>query len=192
VTIEFGAGDLTVGSLPATSDKLAEGDFERRGSREELVRQLDVEEGVGKLLLKLPNAKWTPFGGSSESLRLYLSQQIPLELHIKIGASDASLELTELTVSSLHADVGASRAVIRLPQSGETDAFIKAGAVQLTVVIPEGVAARIKSQGGLTHFTIDQKRFPESGEYFLSPDFSTAQDRVDLVVDSGLGLVRVE
>jgi hypothetical protein len=55
------------------------------------------------------------------------------------------------------------------------------------------VAAQIRHRGGLSTFTIDQSRFPQVDEgVYRSPDYDTAQNRVDLDIETGVTTIRVQ
>lgn len=50
----------------------------------------------------------------------------------------------------------------------------------LEIVIPEGVAVKIKADVYLSIFTIDTNRFPRQGDYYISPDYASATNRIEL------------
>ena len=81
---------------------------------------------------------------------------------------------------------------ITLPwAAGHTMATIKAGAADLDISIPQGVAARVRAQVGLSSLSIDQARFPKTGDYFISPEYEQATNRLDIRLDSGLASVNI-
>ena len=68
---------------------------------------------------------------------------------------------------------------------------IEAGAAQVNVQVPEGVAARIRSQVGLGSTRVDEQRFPKTSDGWASPGFETAEHRAEIRVQGGLGSFRV-
>ena len=74
-------------------------------------------------------------------------------------------------------------------RAGHVVADISGGAASFDVVIPEGVAAEIASSSSLSSFDVDTRRFPRSGELYVSPDFDTAENRV--ILDFQLGVSSV-
>ena len=40
--------------------------------------------------------------------------------------------------------------------------------------------------------TIDEKRFPYNGERYLSPDYETAENKVEIKIDSAVGSVSIQ
>ena len=40
-------------------------------------------------------------------------------------------------------------------------------------------------------YDIDTSRFPRQGDYYVSPDFETAENRIELAIESDVGRVTV-
>jgi hypothetical protein len=68
---------------------------------------------------------------------------------------------------------------------------IEAGVASVKLTIPEGVSADIQARGGLASIQIDQKRFPRDGERYRSADYDTAGNKIDLMIETGVGSVEV-
>ncbi|MGZ9160341.1 MAG: hypothetical protein ACXW4T_04165, partial [Candidatus Limnocylindrales bacterium] len=81
---------------------------------------------------------------------------------------------------------------VLLPRAaGVTTVKAEAGAASLTLEVPSGVAARIRSRMALGSSSIDETRFPRVGDIYQSVDYGTAENRVDLDLQGGVGSVRV-
>ena len=121
------------------------------------------------------------------------TQEIPLDLVIKTGASDTRLDLGDLQVTSLRVETGASATMIKLPEAvAHTRVVIKAGVASVKVNVPEKVAARIRVTGGLMGANVDRNRFPKTGGYYVSPDYESAMNKVEIRVDGGVGSVMIQ
>src|SRR5207249_5137593 len=109
------------------------------------------------------------------------------------GATDAHLDLSKLNVSSLDITVGAASAWLRLPEAaGTSSAHISGGAATITLEIPQGVAAQIRHTGGLSTVDIDQTRFPLVSEnLYRSANYDTAQNKVDVTIETGFTSIEV-
>jgi hypothetical protein len=82
---------------------------------------------------------------------------------------------------------------LTLPENaGSTRVKIESGAASLEIQVPSGVAARIRSSGGLSSFSVDKDRFPRVGDIYQSPDFDVAQNKVELNVQMGVGSVSIK
>jgi hypothetical protein len=187
ITIRHGAGRMQVhGNI--SPDHLLEGSFEGG---------VDFEQSNQRLSLSVPTGPYVfpfwPFEHrGTVDWNIGLTESIPLALSIDSGASDNSIDLTELKVRQVRIQVGASSTRVTLPRlAGECSATFKAGAASFNVKVPDGVAARIKIQSGLTGVTVDLARFPRTESGYESPDYSTAVNRVDLSVESGVGSVDI-
>jgi len=75
--------------------------------------------------------------------------------------------------------------------AGLTTAKIETGAASVQIRIPEGVAAKIQAQGGLSAITIDNHRFTKREKEYYSPDWEIADHKIDLKVEVGVGSVDI-
>ncbi|MEW6142592.1 MAG: DUF5668 domain-containing protein [Chloroflexota bacterium] len=187
VQVDFGAGKLVVGSLPSGSDKLAVGEVS-----EGAVRDATVSGGVARLRLTMPSSGWWVPGAPSADWKVQLTRQVPLDLVFKTRANESEIDLTDLVVASFTLESGASRNLVILPaNAGTTKAVIKAGAADIQVIAPSSVAVRIKAEAGISSVDIDQTRFPKSGDYYVSPDYATARNRIELELKAGAASITV-
>lgn len=182
VRVKFGAGGLT--TRPAALGALVDGEF--RGG------VVHRELGPGTVELEQDTTWGMPWLNQETAWTLGLTGEVPLDLRVETGASRARLDLRDLKLRRLELKTGASESTVILPQTaGATDVRAEAGAASLTFIVPNGVAARIKSKMGLGSNQIDEARFPRMGDGFQSADYTTAENRVDLDIQGGVASVRV-
>lgn len=112
-------------------------------------------------------------------------------MDFNIGAASASLDMSSLKVARFTIDSGASSIDIITPRSGQTRGSIDTGAAAINVRIPDGVAARISIEGALSTIDVDQSRFPKVGDRYVSPDYESATNRIDLDIESGVSSVDI-
>jgi hypothetical protein len=129
----------------------------------------------------------------SHEWKLALNAEIPLSLDIQTGAGDAHIDLSALCVCDLLVQAGSGAVAVIFPsQVRQTGAVIKSGVAAVSLRIPEGIAARVRVMGGLTSALVDTHRFPRTGSgVYQSPNYETAASRVDLRIETGLGVVTV-
>jgi hypothetical protein len=155
-----------------------------------------LEHQGDQLVLKMrtPSGPWTIgpwWGGRGLEWDFALTSQLPLDLVLKTGASEAILNLEKLNVKSIVVDTGASSTEIHMPASaGVTSLKMTTGAASMKVYIPEGVAARIKVSSGLSGINI-ASRFPKTGEYYESLDFASAVNKAEITVDTGVASLEI-
>ncbi|OGO25108.1 MAG: hypothetical protein A2W33_06595 [Chloroflexi bacterium RBG_16_52_11] len=185
---QHGAGRIILSSS-ASSANLMEGDF--GGGLDVSKRQsgslLEVKMKMSGSIFPFD---WSP--GQSLDWVFGLNQDIPLTLELETGASDNTLDLTALQVSEITLKSGASSTKLTLPaNAGRTRVSIEAGAASVKITVPEGVAARIRSKGGLSSINVNQQRFIKSGDLYQSVDYDTARNQADIDVQMGVGSVEV-
>ena len=182
VRIKFGAGELDVG--PAAAGSLVDGTFTGGVVRRDL--------GPGRVELAQDTTYGLPWLDGRSRWAVGLAPGLPLDLRLDTGAARASLDLADLRVRALDLHTGASETRIRLPRAaGATSVRAETGAASLTIEVPEGVAARIRSRMAIGSNQIDEGRFPRTAIGHESPDYSTAANRVDLDLQGGVGSIRV-
>ncbi|HET7702032.1 MAG TPA: hypothetical protein VFK35_01420 [Candidatus Limnocylindrales bacterium] len=182
VRIRFGAGELDVG--PAAPGSLVDGSFIGGVVRRDL--------GPGRVELAQDTTDGLPWLDGPSRWAVGLAPEVPLDLRLETGAARAWLDLGDLRVRALDLQTGASETRIRLPRAaGATSVRAETGAASLTIEVPEGVAARIRSRMTIGSTQVDEARFPRAAVGFESPDYATAANRVDLDLQGGVGSVRV-
>jgi hypothetical protein len=186
VRVRHGAGRLRV-SAGAAPDALVEGTFtsglayrsRRRGE------ELDVDMSPRSVPFFMAPWNW---GRQGLGWTFSLNGAIPLALSFETGAGEARLDLSELRVTDLRLQTGASSVHVTLPaHAGHTQARIEAGAASVSIRVPTDVAAQVRFEGGLASVDVDRNRFPREGGVYRSPDYDTAQNKVDIEVRAGVG-----
>ena len=182
VRIRFGAGEMTARS--AAPGNLIDGTFEG-GVRHRA-------DGPNRLAIEQDTTYGLPWLDHGSRWDVGLTAEVPLDLRLDTGASRATLDLGDLRLRSLELHTGASETRVMLPRAaGMTSVRADSGAASLTMEVPAGVAARIRSRMGLGSSQIDQSRFPRIGDHYESPDFGTASHRIEIDVSGGVCSVRV-
>jgi hypothetical protein len=109
---------------------------------------------------------------------------------VESGAADSDIDLSGLRVTELRLRTGASGTRVTLPvAAGFTRVDAEGGAAEVRFRVPDGVAARIRSSVALGSTDVDVARFPRNamGGGWESPDFETAENRVEIEVRGGVG-----
>jgi hypothetical protein len=186
--VRHGAGRLSIQSGAQAGD-LVEGyfggglDYRTRHSGDEL----DVEMSVPTQFFPFV---WGP--GYNLDWSFQLSHNVPINLSVEGGANEAVIDLTDLRVDNLTLKSGASSTQITMPaNAGMTHTRIETGAASVKVHVPDGVAARIRAQGGLASIQIDTSRFPQQDDIYKSVDYDAANNRIDFDIQLGVGSVQI-
>jgi len=189
VRFDFGAGELRIeGGAP--QEAVLTGTFES-GVEHEIQRQ-------GQVDVRLQSPKhtwWWPWDfrpGDRRRWHVRPNETLPLNLVVRTGASDCRLALEDWNVKELRIESGAASVSATLPaRACLTRVRGSGGAASLSLRIPAGVAARIAAQGGLSSVSVDRGRFPRQGSVYVSPNYDTAANKVDIKLDVGVGSISI-
>ncbi|MHB8840738.1 MAG: LiaI-LiaF-like domain-containing protein [Candidatus Aquicultor sp.] len=188
VSINFGAGALGVHSQKTADNVLFEGHFYSRP-------EVTVSKRGDVLEAKLRQSEWpwTPHAHwQGDDWNIGFNEKTPLTLRLSTGANRAFIDLTDNNVELVELNTGASDMTLKLPKaSGFTRAIVKGGAADIKLEVPQGVAARIKSTGALSSLNVNTGRFPRTDSGYASPDYDTAQNKVDIEINTGVSSISV-
>jgi hypothetical protein len=81
---------------------------------------------------------------------LGLATDIPLDLYVSLGAGQADLDLSGLTLSALKLDLAVGQAVVVLPATSSFSGTIDNAIGQVEIIIPSGVEVVIKVDNALS------------------------------------------
>ncbi len=135
-----------------------------------------------------------PFIGPSNQLNwdVAVNPNVPTSLRMNLGANKSEIDLHDMNITDLKLETGASDTMLTLPARGRFLADLDLGAASLTLVIPEGLSARIRASLGAADMKVDSLRFPRNGGYYQSPDYETAANAADVTIDAGAASIRIK
>jgi len=110
---------------------------------------------------------------------------------VSTGVGQSTLDLSSLKVTDLRVSSGVGQTEVWLPAQGRVTARVSGGVGELIVTIPEGMAARIHGSAGLGGLSVAQRFARQGGGDYVSANYATADDRVDLDISGGVGEVVV-
>ncbi len=190
VAIKHAAGELNV-DADAQSGMLLNGEF--AGGVDRAITHTD---GRADVAFKPPDTASEQFdwlaANRGLSWDVHLNRTIPLALLVETGASRTCLDLSNLCVSRLDLRTGAGSVDVTMPaHAGKTVAHIDSGVAEVVVNVPAGVAAHIHGGVRLGTLNVNDSRFPKHVDGFESADYQTAQNQVEINVQSAIGAVTV-
>lgn len=190
IDINHGAGVLKI-SAGASASNLMEGSF---GGGVE--HRVDYSSQWASLNLSIPSNQVygisNLMGVEGFHWDLRLNNRIPLELRLHTGAGENRVDLSSLLARKVILETGASSSTITLPaRAGYTQVEVRAGVASVVLRVPVGVAGRIHVKSGLVGLKIDNNRFPVKGSAYETPDYETAENRVEILVEAGVGSIEI-
>lgn len=135
-----------------------------------------------------------PFlGPEGGSWVFQLTNEVPISMKFDGGASSLDFDFTDTKLDFLGMDMGASSLTLKLPaNAGRTLVDVESGAASIDITIPQGVAARIRIEQGASAQNIDSSRFPQVMDgMYQSPDFDSAENRVEINLEGGANSVTI-
>lgn len=195
VTVRHGAGHLFIGGgLAAANDLLLAGTFgggletSRRREGDRLVVDMRVRDrDVSHYIFP-----WARGWAGLLDWDFTLATGLPLSLNLETGASESRLNLTELQVRELRIKTGASSTTVDLPASAHfTRVAVESGAAAVRLRIPDGLAAFVVVRSALAGVHVDRTRFPQTGGGYRSPDYDRAANKVEILVETGVGSIDI-
>ncbi len=190
IEIDFTAGSLNMGSLQPGSHNFVEVASEAENGNGSIRANFYSQNSEGKLYLSTEHVNRQFWDKLNSEVRI--ARDIPLTIEVKSAVSNLDFDLSELEVTELRMDIDAGNYTVKMPSSaGATRVYIKADIANIEVTIPDGVAAKIKVNVDLAAFEVDESRFPRQGDYYISDDFESAENRIELELNCDIGRVQV-
>jgi hypothetical protein len=115
-----------------------------------------------------------------------LNSAVPWSIHVDGGVGGVTADFSRVALRRLRFDGGVARTEVSLPAPEGTLRVTLGAASRVTLSRPGGVPVRVTIRRGSSALTVDDQCFGAIGGAMTvaSPDFATARDRIDIVIDS--------
>lgn len=151
VELKLAAGELKVSG---GSSKLLEAKFRFNSPASKPRVRYDASAFRGKLTIDQDSDK--PLHGNA-SWNLKFSNDVPLDLSVHSGATEATLDVGSLDLRKLDCHVGVGKVEIDLrgkPRRG-FDVSVKGGVGEANIYLPSGVNLMANAQGGIGEISVE-------------------------------------
>jgi hypothetical protein len=149
-----------------------------------------------------------------------LTPNVPLDLDVHGGVGEANLDLSSLNLSHVDVNGGVGEIDLSLPSRGDYDGYLNIGVGEFNITIPSGANSNLRVKGGVgsckvnvppelplrinarmglgdIHVPSRLTRVNGGGEgisksgVWETPDFASAERKVVIDFDGGVGELRV-
>lgn len=192
IEINMGVGALYLSSLPYSSS-LISGTVDTAVG-EWLTQDFNITGNTAHLELSTEDRNFPfPYLGSQPIRKwdLALNESIPIRLDIRTGVGEARIDLERVLATSVDLRTGVGKTDLTLPAKGHASVTLSGGVGETVIYIPRGVAARIRTKTGIGSVQVHGD-YTRINDQYISPDFNTAENRVDLEVKGGIGSIRIQ
>jgi hypothetical protein len=184
------AGTLRVHGL-SEPDGLLVGQVGAPGGQR-ILQEYSLNAGRAQVNLRAAGSNFVMLPGNADKYRwdLGLAGGIPIDLKVDMGAGEALLNLDGVDLTSLKVSLGMGKVEVTLPQSGSYNAQLDEAIGELVVWVPRNIGVSITPGTALVAANYPPG-FVKQGDKFISPNFNSAADRVDLRLNLAIGSVSV-
>lgn len=183
--INMGAGELRLygASQPALLDAAFE--FSRERYRPEVDYRLLGDKGL--LEVRHPRRRRSSFGRSRNRWDLTLSDAVPLDLVIDLGAGRSRLDLRGLKLQRVEIDLGVGETELDLrgPHAAGFNVKIDGGVGSGRLRLPAEVGVRVKVDGGLG--SVDARGLTKQGGAYVNGAYGRSPVTIEIDIDAGIG-----
>jgi hypothetical protein len=185
ITISPAVGDLDVNEL-RDSVALVSGDVSA-GNNQQVYTDYDVSGTTG--YFKIDSWSMANFPGSGPwNWDLGLSNKIPLDVELNMGAGDLNADLTGLTLVGLDVSQGVGELTVTLADKGNYSVDINQAVGSIVVEIPKAVGIRIELSKAISSLSMPSG-FEHRGDYYYSSNYDTAGYQVDMEISQAIGSI---
>ncbi|MGF7056587.1 LiaF transmembrane domain-containing protein [Brassicibacter mesophilus] len=122
-----------------------------------------------------------------------LSDNIIWDIDANIGAVNGKIDLNNIKAKSLDIDCGAGKLDIMLGTLLENSNIdIEAGATSVNLIVPSDLGVKIRFDGGLKSSNLGELGWTKTDTYYISPNYTNANSKVDIDIDIGVGNLSVD
>ena len=128
--------------------------------------------------------------GDHASWDLTIHPDVNYDLLIDVGAGKVDLILDDLILKMLDVDTGIGQTIVHLPEQGEYEANINGGLGQVVVFLPDDLGVKLHVDVGIGAIDIPNS-FRRQGDAYVSPNYSEAEETIEVDVSLGIGSIEI-
>ena len=189
VDLNLPAGQLTLGG---GSSRLLDADFQYDKRDDKPRVSYSVSGDHGQLRVDQNGDNWHHHWNSGDNdWDLKVANNVPLSLHLEMGAGQSNLRLNGVNVKDLDVHMGAGQLDMDLtgPRTQSVEATIEGGVGQATIRLPRDVGVHVDATGGIG--SVDTSGLHKEGGAYVNDSYGKTPTSIDLTVHGGVGEIRL-
>jgi hypothetical protein len=189
VEVSAGAAALTISG---GADNLLDSDFTYNVA--EMKPQVEYKNGV--LIVKHADVNGPSslqgITGYRNEWNLHLSNKVPMDLSVDLGAGVSNLQLAGLPLTNLNVTLGAGESTIDLSGDWTHDllATIETGAAAVTVLLPKDVGVYIQMDSGAS--VVNAPGLKKDGDVYTNDAYGVSGVTIQITMEAGIGAINLE
>jgi hypothetical protein len=183
------AGEL---ELSGGSSRLMDADFRHYAEQSKPTVDYSVSGDRGLLRVRQDENEWhTRFGNEDNEWSMRVNNDVPLDMHVQLGAGQTDLRLNGVNVKSLDVHMGAGQLDLDLTGQRKTniDGTIEGGVGQATVRLPKDVGVHVDASGGIG--SVDTSGLKREGGAYVNDAYGKSPTTINLSIHGGVGEIRL-
>lgn len=189
ITLKAGAGTININS--ADQDPIVKAKLNSDSSTlNETSTRSDTTQNIVLSMDSIRHMMF--FGGTNNTLDVSLTRNIPLILHMDIGAARTIADLSDVKLQGISVKSGATELNLTLGnKSNRTSVDIQSGVSSTIVRIPKDSGVNLTLHGSLSSNHLSDL-VSTGGETFQSPGYESASNKIDIVASIGVASFTIE
>jgi hypothetical protein len=185
--VEMAAGQLT---MSGGSDKLMSGTFTY--DRDSLKPEVRYEGSSfrGHLTVK-QNSETRTMGKMKNEWNLRVSDDVPLDLTVKLGAGEGTLKLGDAALRNVEFNLGAGKCDVDLRGAPKKsyEVKIRGGVGEANVWVPKSVGIIAEAKGGIGEIQVHG--LTKDGDSYKNDAYGKSKTTIQLDVKGGIGAIHI-
>jgi hypothetical protein len=187
ISISPAAGDLVVYGL-TDSNALIHGQVSTASNRQ-VYTDYNVSGDTGHF--SIDSRALANFPGTRPwDWDLGLTNQIPMELNIAMGAGGMAVDLSGLILETLDVSQAVGELKVSLTGMGDYSADISQAVGSIVIDLPEDVGVRLEVSRAISSLDLPSS-YERRGDYYYSPGYDNADYQIDLQISQAVGSIVV-
>ncbi len=195
--INGGAGRFRVGGGSTVLVEAHSGNDDLR------LRRADFDKAGAHADVRIEQSGNRRMGNATTDVDTRIASDVPTDLSVNGGAGDFVIDLRDVMISRAEFNVGAASLTLTLPKptlttslataksTPEVSIEVNAGASNIVIEVPDGVDARVTTEGAFLSLRSSNTRVTVSGNTAETPGYNTANARVIVRVTAGASSITI-